>query len=677
MRISETSEVLIVLSISCRVYKMRRLLVLFLCLCFIGCKDEENGVEFSLISAFAGTQALQPGVVLSDVALDQSINLNFSAPVDRATTASIVLIRAGSPVPIDYSFSSQDKTVILFPKAALSGNSDYVIDVSAGLKAQDGTGVAPFQLKFRTITPALTLTSIAVGGKEVLSASGIIDEIPLSATFILGFSSDLMGSSITSSSVSLKQDGAPVPVNTSVEGSVLTVTPASPLKHLRRFQFTVTKDVQGANDEVFTGVQREFYTTVNDIPVKELLPNDEDDDNDNTNDLLSVVQHQTFKYFWDFAHPASGMARERNTSGDIVTSGGSGFGIMALIVGMERKFITRTEGLTRMEKIVTFLENADRFHGAWSHWINGATGDAVPFSTKDNGGDLVETSFLVQGLLAFRQYLSEAVPAEALLRDRITALWEGVEWDWYRKQNEQVLYWHWSPDYAWDMNFPLYGYFEEQITYVLAASSPTHGIPLSVYTNGYGMNGDIVKNNTYYGYQLPLGAPAPLFWVHYSYLGLNPAFSDVYANYWEQNVAATRINYAYCVENPRNYVGYSESCWGLTSSDNAHGYDAHSPNNDKGVITPTAAISSIPYTPAESMRALKFFYYSMGDRLWGEYGFYDAFNLTEQWTASSYLAIDQGPIIVMIENYRTGLLWNLFMSAPEVQNGVNALNFLY
>jgi hypothetical protein len=348
---------------------------------------------------------------------------------------------------------------------------------------------------------------------------------------------------------------------------------------------------------------------------------------------------------------------------------------MALVVGMERNFISRSEGIERMKKIVTFLETADRFHGAWSHWINGATGEVIPFSEKDNGGDLVETSFLVQGLLTFRQYLHAGVTEESLLIDRITALWESVEWDWYRKNNSDVLYWHWSPNYDWDMNFPLRGYFEEQITYFLAASSPTHGIPKSVYVAGYGDNGSIVTNNAYYGYTLPLQSPGPLFWVQYSYLGLDPHFNDDYTNYWTQNVNATLINQAYCVANPKGYIGYSDQCWGLTASDNQNGYDAHSPSNDKGVITPTAALSSFPYTPQESMKALKFFYYKLGDRLWGDYGFYDAFNLTDGWTANSYLAIDQGPIVVMIENYRTGLLWELFKSAPEVQNGKTVLGF--
>ncbi|HPW64490.1 MAG TPA: glucoamylase family protein, partial [Cyclobacteriaceae bacterium] len=288
-----------------------------------------------------------------------------------------------------------------------------------------------------------------------------------------------------------------------------------------------------------------------------------------------------------------------------------------------------------------------------------------------------ETSFLIQGLITLRQYLQPADTVGNNLINRITTMWEEVEWDWYRKNNENVLYWHWSPNYTWDLNFAMYGYFEQQITYFLAAASPTHGIPKIVYTNGFARNGNSVQNNTYYGINLKLGGLFPLFWVHYSYLGLDPHFSDDYADYWEQNVNATLINRAYCVANPKNYAGYGEQCWGLTSSDNQSGYGAHSPANDNGVITPTAALSSLPYTPDESMMALRFFYYTLGDKLWGPYGFYDSFNLSSGWVASSYLAIDQGPTIVMIENHRTGMLWNLFMSAPEVQSATAKLNFVY
>lgn len=459
----------------------------------------------------------------------------------------------------------------------------------------------------------------------------------------------------------------PVKFTYSKNDSAVSITPASSLSYWSTSYLTVSSSLQTVSKKSFdSGFFIKIVTKLDPTPKFPTITDDE---------LLTKTQQQTLKYFYDFAHPTSGMARERNSSGNTVTTGGTGFGIMAIVVGMERNFITRTQGVQQLNKIVTFLEKADRFHGAWSHWVDGNTGKVIPFSAKDNGGDLVETSFLTQGLITFRQYL---VPQDTVgnnLIKRINKLWETIEWDWYRKNNEQVLYWHWSPNYNWDMNFPLYGYFEEQITYVLAAASPTHSIPKSVYTNGYGKNGAIKTGNTYYTIKLPLGTPSPLFWVQYSYLGLDPHFTDDYANYWEQNVNASKINYAYCVANPKKYPSYGEDCWGLTSSDNQVGYNSHSPANDLGVISPTAALSSYPYTPVESMKALKFFYYTLGDKLWGQYGFYDAFNVSEAWTANSYLAIDQGPIVVMIENYRTGLLWNLFMSAPEVQAGKSKLGF--
>ncbi len=394
--------------------------------------------------------------------------------------------------------------------------------------------------------------------------------------------------------------------------------------------------------------------------------------------LLEKVQHQTFKYFYDFAHPVSGMARERNSSGDIVTSGGSGFGLMALLVGMERGFITREQGLEQIEKMVAFLESCDRYHGVWPHWLNGATGDVVSFSPKDNGADLVETAFMVQGLIAVRQYLFQNNPAEKALADRINTLWQEVDWEWFTRGGEEVLYWHWSPEFDWEMNHAIHGHNETLIVYVLAASSPTFPIDATVYHEGYARNGEIKNGNSYYGIKLPLGEElgGPLFFSHYSFLGLDPRkLEDRYANYWDQNVAHSRINREYCKENPKGYKGYSEVCWGLTASDNHQGYSAHSPNNDLGVITPTAAISSIPYTPEASLEAIRHFYYEYGDSLWGIYGFHDAFNLSEGWWADSYLAIDQGPIVVMIENFRSGLIWDLFMSAPEIQEGLRKLGF--
>jgi hypothetical protein len=353
---------------------------------------------------------------------------------------------------------------------------------------------------------------------------------------------------------------------------------------------------------------------------------------------------------------------------------------MALIVGMERGFITRPEGLDRLNKILTFLETCDRYHGAWPHWVNGNTGKTIPFSANDNGADLVETAFMVQGLITMRQYLNTTNVNEQQFINRINALWQAVEWDWFMRSNQNVLYWHWSLDKGWTMNMQINGYNEALIIYTLAAASPTHTSTSAVYNNGWARNGAIRNNKLFYSIKLPVGYDygGPLFFAHYSFLGLNPKnLSDQYANYWEQNVNHTLINRAYCIANPKNFVGYSNRNWGLTASDNQSGYSAHSPTNDLGVISPTAALSSMPYTPTESMEALKFFYYTMGDRLWGNYGFYDAFNVTEGWVANSYLAIDQGPIIIMIENHRTALLWNLFMSAPEVKAGLTKLEFNY
>jgi hypothetical protein len=397
-------------------------------------------------------------------------------------------------------------------------------------------------------------------------------------------------------------------------------------------------------------------------------------------DFLDMVQEATFRYFWDYAHPVSGLARERLNSGNVVTTGGSGFGVMAILVGMERGYITRNEGAERILKILNFLSNADRFHGVWSHWMNGQTGKVIPFSQYDNGGDLVETSFMIQGLLAARQYFDQSNEDENNIRNLITDLWESVEWTWYQRASfSNYLYWHWSPNFGWQMNFKLIGWNETMIAYLLGIASPTYPIPASLYHNGWAGESSYTNGNTFYGHKLFVGwnYGGPLFFAHYSFLGFDPRNKkDAYANYFINNRNHTLINRAYCITNPKSHPGYNENTWGLTASDNPFGYSAHEPyNNDNGTITPTAALSSFPYTPEESMGALKNFYRTYGKKLWGVYGFRDAFNIREDWFASSYLAIDQGPIIVMIENHRTQLLWNLFMSNPEIQPMLDSIGF--
>ncbi len=477
-----------------------------------------------------------------------------------------------------------------------------------------------------------------------------------------------------SANVELKENGTSViPVNFSYEkqDSVIVVTTQSALKYLTKYTIYIHPNLQ-SNKNTALGVSY-AYGQVTTIDSSDKFPRITD------NKLLTLIEKNTFNYFWIWGHPISGMAKERFTSGDVVTTGGTGFGIMAIPVAIERGFITRADGLARVTKIANFLDvYASKYHGAFAHWINGNSGATIPFSAHDDGADIVETSYLMEGLLTARQYFNGTDSLESNLRKTVNKLYKNVEWDWFRNNGQNTLYWHWSPNYGWDSYMQVNGWDEALITYVMAASSPTHSIDSLVYKNGWARNGSMKNGNNYYGYTLPLGPDkgGPLFFEHYSFLGVNPnGLTDQYADYRLQTLNHTLINYSYCVSNPGRYNGYSDSCWGLTASDEQNGYNAHEPDNDDGVITPSAALSSFPYTPDQSMAALKFFYYKLGDKLWGFYGFSDAFNLTNPWFDTDYLAIDQGPIIVMIENYRTGLVWNLFMSCPEVKTGMTKLGF--
>ncbi len=401
--------------------------------------------------------------------------------------------------------------------------------------------------------------------------------------------------------------------------------------------------------------------------------------------LLDMTQRYTTRYFYDFAEQKTGMARERSNdvNGEIVTTGGTGFGIMALIAGVERNYLPRNDAFKNIQKIIRFLENAERFHGAWAHWYDAITGKPFSFSKYDDGGDLVETAFLIQGLLTAREYFKNGNDDEAQLATRITKLWETVDWNWYT-QGTDSLYWHWSKNYGFKMNHRIKGFDETLITYILAASSPAFPIERSVYESCY-KNSNYYKNGkTYYGIKLDLGMEygGPLFFTHYSFLGLNPNhLIDENTNYYERNKAHTLIHRAYAIDNPKKHVGYGENLWGFTSSDDPLvGYTSHHPgtNDENGTVSPTAALSSIVYTPNESMQVLKNLYFNSGNKTFGKYGFYDAYNpgLVEgQQVVKSYLAIDQGPIAVMIENYRSGLIWKLFMKNPEIQIGLNKLGF--
>lgn len=409
-------------------------------------------------------------------------------------------------------------------------------------------------------------------------------------------------------------------------------------------------------------------------------------------ELIDTLQKDVLKYFWDYTHPNSKLSRERIHENNIsfdentIAIGGSGFGFLNIILGIENGFISKPEGVNHLNSALDFLGNADRFHGAWSHWINGNTGNVIPFSNFDDGGDLVETAFLCQSLICIREYFKNGNTQEQVLAQKADILWKGVEWNWYTK-GENVLYWHWSPNHNWQMNFQIRGYNEALITYLLAISSPDYPISTSVYHQGWARDGAIASSSSQFNIPTILnhnGAQetvGPLFWAHYSYLALDPrGLSDTYANYWDVVKNHTEIIYEHCVLNPNQYTGYNNSCWGLTASysrnsDGSTGYAAHQPNNDRGVITPTAALSSIAYTPEKSLDFLRFLYEdSLGTYL-GIAGPYDAFSPHYSWKTERYLAIDQGTIGPMLENYRTQLFWNLFMNAPEIKLGLQNLGF--
>lgn len=415
-------------------------------------------------------------------------------------------------------------------------------------------------------------------------------------------------------------------------------------------------------------------------------------------ELLTMVQEASFRYYWENAHPDAGLALECIPGREhLIALGASGFGLIALIVAVERSFISREEGAAHVHKVLAFLDGAERFHGVWSHFLDGRTGKVIPlFGQYDNGGDLVETSFMVQALLALRQYFDR--DEEADIRATITRLWEGVEWNWYRNPADPAyLYWHWSADHAWHIDHPLIGWNETMITYLLAAASPTYPIPPELYYTGWASQSKraqtyrqnwgktdggsrYANGNTYYGLTLPVGVGSggPLFFTHYGFLGFDPRGKrDRFTNYFENNRIITLINYRHCVANPGGYKDYSEDFWGLTASDDQNGYYPHeaTTHGDNGTITPTGALSSFPYTPEESMRALKHFYLERGAELWGIYGFRDAINPTAGFISPIFMGLNQAPIVVMIENYRTGLLWNLFMSNPEIPGMLEKLDF--
>ncbi|MDA3942183.1 MAG: Ig-like domain-containing protein [Bacteroidetes bacterium] len=650
------------------------LLLIFPVILLSACKKQKDNPpvtdKFQLTEIKAGNRTMNQAAVLEDVDVNSNFYLNFTTAIDSlSATEALKIVSKASNQQVSFTISLENgnKTVVIKPNEPLQWLTAYELAITNQLKDAAGAGFDGAQFDFTTENGKLKLTAASINGISMMDNT-VLKNIKFDSIHIeLQFNEAIDTANIAASFKTIPY--RPLQINTTADDTKVIIKNISAFDYYSKYIFIISATLNSATGFDFEGFDISFISGLD--PSYKMPPLTDEE-------LLDEVQLKTFRYFWDHAHPVSGLARERLNSGETVTIGGSGFGVMAILAGIERGFISRSDGVSRLSTITNFLAEADRFHGVWPHWMNGSTGRTIAFSNMDDGGDLVETSFMAAGLIAARQYLHAANNTELAVINTINALLQSIEWSWYTRDGQNRLYWHWSPNNGWAMNMPIRGYNEALITYIMAASSDTYPIEAEVYHQGWAQSGAIVNGNDYYNINLPLGFAygGPLFFAHYSFLGLNPrGLSDAYANYWTQNVNHSLINRQHCIENPNQFTGYSADCWGLTASDEPDGYGVHEPTRDNGVITPTAALSSMPYTPEESMAALRHFYFVLGDKLWGEYGFYDAFSPEEGWWSDAYLAIDQGPIVVMIENHRSNLIWDLFMSAPETQNAMNKLGF--
>ncbi|NCB67653.1 MAG: hypothetical protein EOM47_02245 [Bacteroidia bacterium] len=408
------------------------------------------------------------------------------------------------------------------------------------------------------------------------------------------------------------------------------------------------------------------------VPTITVVKNDETYSPSKVRAVMDEWQRKNFNFFFNGASP-TGMALEGNDRGDVVTTGGSGFGVMALIVGTERGWITREQSTTHMQKIVRFLGKAERYKGAWSHWYN-PDGTAHAFGDQVKTGDIIETAFMMAGLLAAGEYYTNTTAVEKEIRDSVASFWKTINWRFFAGTDNALNWLYYSQENRLTMHIK--GWNEGLISYILALGAPEPmNISADVYNNGWLSGGGILnRTGKFYGYDLPLGENygGPMFFAHYSFLGLNPnLMEDNYANYWLQNVGHTMINRHYCVyEAPKSFK-YSERDWGLTACYGGRPpweYSARSPLNDDGVLAPTAALGSYPYTPFYSTQVLM--HLAENSLAHGTYGFVDAYSPETSTSEKKHLAIDQGPIVVMMENYRSGLIWNLLMKNPDIQKGL-------
>ncbi len=402
-----------------------------------------------------------------------------------------------------------------------------------------------------------------------------------------------------------------------------------------------------------------------------------------TEELLEDIQHKAFLYFWNEANPTNGLIRDRSQPGSPASIAAVGFGLSAICIAIDHGWVSRVDGRARVLTTLntfwtkpqgTAIGGIIGYKGLFYHFLDMNTG----FRTWDSELSTIDTALLMAGMLDARQYFSTNDPLDLQVRDLADDLYERVDWEFMRNGQTRIMM-GWKPNTGFGGFGVWQGYNEAMILYLLALGSPTFPVPASTWTawcNTYSWQ-------THYGYTY-VNFP-PLFGHQYSHCWVDfryhrdPYMQSKGITYFENSRRATLAQREYCIDNPFNRIGYGEDLWGLTASDDPFGYSAHGappPQNDNGTITPTAAVSSIPFTPTESIECMENMYFTYGGQLWGTYGFKDAFNLNNGWFATDFLGIDQGPIIMMIENHLNGSIWNRFMDNPAVQLGLQRAGFI-
>jgi hypothetical protein len=403
-------------------------------------------------------------------------------------------------------------------------------------------------------------------------------------------------------------------------------------------------------------------------------------------ELLDAIQEPAFQFFWNEANPANGLIRDRSQPGSPASIASVGFGLSAICVGADHGWVTRGQAATRVRTTLntfytgpqgTAASGTIGFRGFFYHFLDMNT--ATRFVTWDNVElSSIDSALLMAGILDARQYFDSPDTDEVAIRAMADSLESRMDWTFFRN-NTAGVYMGWKPGTGF-AGFGLWqGYNEAMILYLLALGSPSHPAPTFVWTtwtSGY-------NYTTQYG-QTYVVFP-PLFGHQYSHCWVDfRNIQDLYMrnhtplNYFENSRRATLAQQAYCIANPGGWVGYNDSTWGITASDAPTGYSARGAppaQNDDGTLAPTAVAGSLPFAWDICLPALRNFYNNYPS-LWGPYGFRDAFNPTANWYDPDYIGIDEGPIVLMIENHRTGKVWNRMMAHPSIQTGLSRAGFL-